>query len=165
MSTFNKIWYEFVHAKMGDEYLSLYLCRQKNIRKWFKIITIIFSASGIFGWSIWKPIAWVACGGIAVVQVFTSIESYLIHTETQLEELSKLRLLYYTRSNKLEELYSQLIKDEITEIKADSLFFEFRRSAQEIEELDNKLNIKSIKKLERKAQLRTDNYLKTYYNI
>lgn len=165
MSIDNKIWYEFVHSKMGDEYLSLYLCRQRDVRKWFKIGTIVFSAGGVFGWAIWQPIAWFACAGIAVVQVFTSVESFLIHTEDQLDELSKLRLLYYSRTNNLEELWHQLAKGEVTDDDAGKTFFELRRSAQAIEELDNKHNIKTIKRLRLEAQSRTTKYIKTYHNI
>ncbi|MFX1708271.1 hypothetical protein PV783_30180 [Chitinophaga sp. CC14] len=165
MSIDNKIWYEFVHTKMGDEYLSLYLCRQRDVRKWFKIGTIVFSAGGVFGWAIWQPIAWFACAAIAVVQVFTSVESFLIHTEDQLDSLSKLRLLYYSRANNLEELWHQLVKEEVTEDAAGRTFFDLRRSAYEIEELDNQLNIKTIKRLKLKAQARTEKYIKTYHNI
>ena len=163
MSIDNKIWYDFVHAKKGDEYLVLYLCRQRDIRKYFKIGTIVFSASGALGWTIWQPISWLSCAIIAVVQLFTSIESFLIHTEDQLDSLSKLRLLYYDRANRLEELWHNLVKGNITDEQASKTFFELRKSAQDIEELDNKLNIKDVKKLNAKAQYSTQSYLNTYH--
>lgn len=163
MSIDNKIWYDFVHAKMGDEYLILYLCRQRDYRKYFKIGTILCSASGIFGWAIWQPISWLACGVIAIVQVFTSIESFLIHSEDQLDSLSKLRMLYFNRANMLEELWYDLVKGNITDEAASKAFFELRKSAQEIEELDNKLNVKTISKLKVKARFKTETYLNTYH--
>lgn len=163
MSIDNKIWYEFIHTKMGDEYLVLYLSRQRDVRKWFKICTIALSASGIFGWTIWQPISWLACAAIAVVQLFTSIETFLIHTEDQLSKLSKLRLLYYDRANRLEELWHQLVKCSISDNDAGKEFFSLRKSAQEIEELDNELNIKTIKSLKEEAQKRTNKYIETYH--
>ncbi len=163
MSIDNKIWYDLVHAKKGDEYLVLYLCRQRDIRKYFKIGTIVFSAGGAMGWTIWNPIAGLACAVIALTQLFGSIESFLIHTEDQLDTLSKLRLLYYDRANRLEELWHDLAKGNITDEKASKIFFGLRKSAQEIEELDNKLNIKKVKKLDAEAQYKTKVYLDTYH--
>ncbi|TWF44684.1 hypothetical protein FHW36_101605 [Chitinophaga polysaccharea] len=163
MSIDNKIWLDLVHAKKGDEYLVLYLCRQRDIRKYFKIVTIVFSAGGAMGWAIWKPIAGFACAVIALVQLLGSIESFLIHNEDQLESLSKLRLLYYDRANRLEELWHDLVKNKVTDEEASTVFFELRKSAKEIEDLDNKLNIKKVKKLDAEAQYKTKVYLDTYH--
>ena len=75
-----KLWYEFVHTKYGDCYLSLYLSRQNSIRKWVKILTLIFSTSGILGWRIWKQpeVTEVSCILIAIVQLFHLIENQIV---------------------------------------------------------------------------------------
>lgn len=160
-----KIWYDIVNIKYGDEYLILYLSRQRTIRKWFKILTILFSASGIFSaFQSAKIPTVISCAVIGLVQLATSIENFIIHSETDIDELSKLRLLYYDRTNKLEELWYSLLSKKITDDIAAESFFDLRKSAKEIEELDNKLNIRHFKKLLLKADTNTRNYLNTYYN-
>ena len=165
MTIINKIWYDLVHTKFGDEYLCLYLGRQRAIRKWFKILTIVFSAGGIFSafQSAQIPTI-ISCLVIGIVQILTSIENFIIHTEDDLDRLSKLRLLYYDRTNKIEELFYSIKTKKITEEEASNEFFILRKSANEIEELDNKLNVRTFKGLKIIADRNTNNYLNTYYN-
>jgi hypothetical protein len=160
----NKIWYDLVHSKFGDEYLILYLDKQKSIRKIFKIATILFSATGIFSaFNSFKIPTIIACIAIGVVQCSTSIENFIIHSEKDLEELGKLRLLYYERTNKLEELWSDLQSSKLSKEQATTAFFALRQSSKEIEDLDNNINVRSFKKLRKKANILTNNYLTTYY--
>lgn len=165
MNIDKKIWYDFVNTKYGDEYLVLYLSRQRTIRKWFKILTIIFSASGI--WSSLESAkipTIISCLFIALVQLATSIENFIIHSEDDLDQLGKLRLLYFDRCNKLEELWHSLADQKITEENATCEFFNLRKSAKEIEELDNKLNVRHFKKLKLTAEYNTNKFINTYYN-
>jgi hypothetical protein len=165
MTIDTKIWYDLVHTKFGDEYLVLYLARQRTFRKWFKILTIIFSASGIFSaFQSAKIPTIISCAIIGIVQLITSIENFIIHSEDDLDNHSKLRLQYYDRTNKLEELWNSLTTKKITDEEATTEFFNLRKSAKEIEELDNKLNVRTFKKLKLIANLNTNNYLNTYYN-
>lgn len=164
MNIETKIWYDLVHTKHGDEYLILYLARQRSCRKWFKIITIIFSASGIFSTfqsaKIPTVISFVVIG---VIQLMTSIENFIIHSEDDLDHISKLRLLYYDKLNDLEKLWHSFKTNKISIEDATEEFFELRKSSKEIEELDNKINVRTYKKLKNKSNIITNNYLKTYY--
>ena len=165
MTIDTKIWYDLVHTKYGDEYLVLYLGRQRTFRKWFKILTIIFSAGGIFSaFQSAKIPTIISCAAIGIVQLITSIENFIIHSEDDLDSLSKLRLQYYERTNKLEELWNSLTTKKISTEEATTEFFNLRKSAKEIEELDNKLNVRTFKKLKTIANSNTNNYLNTYYN-
>lgn len=165
MTIDTKIWYDLVHTKYGDEYLVLYLGRQRTFRKWFKILTIIFSASGVFSaFQSAKIPTIISCTIIGIVQLITSIENFVIHSEDDLDNLSKLRLHYYDRTNKLEELWNSCKNQKLSDEEATNIFFNLRKSAKEIEELDNKLNVRSIKKLKQIANINTNNYLNTYYN-
>lgn len=165
MTIQTKIWYDLVHTKFGDEYLVLYLSRQRTIRKWFKVLTILFSASGIFSaFQSAKIPTIISCVAIGLVQVATSIENFIIHSEDDLDQLSKLRLMYFDRTNKIEELWHSLADKKITDQEATNEFFLLRKSAKEIEELDNKLNVRNFKKLKSIADVNTRTYLNTYYN-
>jgi hypothetical protein len=164
MSIGSKIWYDLVHTKFGDEYLVLYLSHQRKIRKWFKILTILFSAGGIFSaFQSARIPTIISCVAIGIVQVATSIENFIIHSENDLENLSKLRLLYYSRSNKIEELWHSFTTKKLSEEDATNEFFLLRNSAKEIEELDNTLNVRSFKTLKEIADRNSRTYLKTYY--
>jgi hypothetical protein len=160
----SKIWYDFVNTKYGDEYLILYLAKQRRIRKRFKIATIVFSASGIFGWKVWELMPVFACGGIAIIQLITSLENFLVHSEKDLDDLSRLRLMYYERANKLEHLWHLYYNSKITDDEAGKQFFGFRTSAKAIEDLDNKLNVRQYPKLIKESDKRANHYLKTYYH-
>ena len=161
----SKIWYDLVNTKFGDEYLVLYLRRQRNIRKYFKISTILFSAGGIFSASIMAQIPTIiSLVAIALVQSATSIENFIIHSEDDLDKLSKLRLLYFERTNKLEELWYALNAQKITNDEAANEFFSLRKSAREIEELDNKINVRKFDNLMSIADKNTRNYLNIYYD-
>lgn len=165
MTIENKIWFDLVHTKFGDEYLCLYLGRQRTIRKWFKILTIVFSASGIFSaFQSAKIPTIISCAAIGLVQLATSIENFIIHSEDDLDQLSKLRLLYFERTIKLEELWHSFKTEKLSEEQATNEFFSLRKSAKEIEELDNKLNVRTFKKLKVIADTNTRNYLNTYYH-
>lgn len=52
----------------------------------------------------------------------------------------------------------------MTDDEATTEFFNLRKSAKEIEELDNKLNVRTFKKLKSIANDNTNIYLNTYYN-
>lgn len=164
MNIETKIWYDLVHTKYGDEYLILYLGRQRMIRKWFKIFSILFSASGIFSaFQSAKIPTIISCVFIGLVQLATSIENFIIHSESDLDELSKLRLLYFERSNKLEQLYYLLRTNKVSIEVATTKFFKLRNSSNQIEELDNKLNIRHYKSLKNKADISVTKYINTYY--
>ena len=160
----DRIWYDLIDAKFGDDYLTLYLVRQRNIRRWFKIFTIIFSAGGIFSaFASAKIPTIISLIAIGTVQVLQSIENFIIHSENDLDELRKLRMLYYARSIKLEKLWDSFNRDKIDEDEATNQFFALRELAGEIEELDSRLYIRSYNGLNKKANIKTTDYLNRYF--
>lgn len=159
-----KIWHEFIDARYGDLYLCQYIARQRSIRKWFKIGTILFSASGIFFvYKDYEIPTYISLAFIGFAQLATMVESHLIHSEKQIEDLSQLRMLYYDRWNKLEKLFIRY--DDYTEQEATDKFFEYRELAKEAEKLDDQLNIQQYSKLMEIAEVENRQYLKTYYNV
>jgi hypothetical protein len=160
-----KIWYEMVQMKFGEKYLALYISLQYQLKKYFKIATLVFSGSGILGWKLWQPIAWIALILIAIVQILSLIENQIIKSDKEVSDIIKLRELYLKYFNKLEKLWVDYNSSEITEKEASRLFFKYRTSDhQTIESLDNKLGIKKWKKLESNADSETRQYFKTYHS-
>jgi hypothetical protein len=160
----DKIWYEFVHTKYGDCYLCHYLSAQKDLRKWVKILTLLFSTSGILGWTIWKSAPIVSCALIAIVQLFHLIENQIILSEFDITRIAELRTLYLKQCNKIEKLWIDFRAGRLTEEQVSDSFFKLRVDAIKIESLDNKLNIKKRKKLMGKADLETNNYISQFHS-
>ncbi|MCD8416092.1 hypothetical protein G1J88_12015 [Tenacibaculum dicentrarchi] len=160
----NKIWYELTNMKYGEIYLSKYLGLQRTLKKWFKILTLIVSLSGILKWKYFEGYVWIAFVLIAVVQLLLLIENQIIRTDKEIEEISNLRMMYTRYFNKLEFLWDKYHSDQIKDKEAMDKYFELRQTIWErIEELDCKLNIKRYKKLMKHTEIETNHYLNKYH--
>jgi predicted negative regulator of RcsB-dependent stress response len=160
------IWPEMMHTKYGDNYLVHYLNRQKTTRKWFKIITLLFSSGGIFSWSIWQngvlPV--IACGVIALVQLVNLVENQLIHSDNDMEKVADLRNKYNTHFNDLEKLWVDFDAHRLDEHQATEQFYQLRKVGADIESTDNKLNIHKYKSLCNITDTETRNYFNQYHS-
>lgn len=161
----DKLWYEFVHTKYGDCYLSHYLSAQQNNRKWVKILTLVFSTGGVLGWRIWKQPEFteISCILIAVVQLFHLIENQIILSDADIAKIAELRTLYLKHCNKLEKLWVDFKAERLTDLQVSDTFFKLREEALKMEELDNKLNVKKRKGLMNKANTEVNAYLSQYH--
>ena len=159
-----KIWYEFVHYKHGDDYLVLYMNRLKTVRKTVNISTLIFSTSGIFSWTFWIYLPVVTSCLTAIIQLFRLVENQIIPSDKDIEQVAKLRDMYFDHANKLERLCIDSRNKEITEQQATDRFFELREAAKEIKTVNNKINIQEIIKLQDKADIKTNDYIKQYHS-
>ncbi|MFA7380771.1 MAG: hypothetical protein WC150_09930 [Bacteroidia bacterium] len=160
----DKIWYEFLHTKHGDDYLVLYLGRLKRTRKIINILTIVFSTTGIFSWKIWLYLPSVTSGVIALIQIFKLLENQFVVTDKDIEQVSILRNMYFEHWNNVEKLWIEYQSKEITEKQATARFFALRKFAKSIEALDTKLSIQTISTLQDKADMRTNDYIKQYHS-
>lgn len=160
-----KVWYELVHTKMGDHYLSLYLNRQKTVRKYYTIFILVFSVSGIFSWAFWSSIpAVIACGCMGVMQLIKLTENQIIPSENDISNVSELRSMFISYFNDLEKLWADNEAGRITDEKMTQEFYRLRKVGAKIEETDNKLNIRDIRKLRVRSDIQTRNYLSQYHN-
>lgn len=158
-----KVWYEMIRVKYGEVYLSLYLDFQKDLKRYIKIATLVFSGSGVFGWVFWEPLAWIACIIIAIIQLISLIENQIVRSETELEEISVLRSMYLKYLTKLEKLWYDCENSIEKEKKIKKLFFTLKDTDfVSIEKLDDKLNIKHWTKLKNKADTRTREYFNNF---
>ncbi len=137
-----KIWYEMVDAKYGEMYLAFYLARCRSHKKFFKILTLIFSAGGVFGWSIWEPLAVLACVLVGAVQLVSLLENQLIKSDDDLLKICELRQLYTKYADKLESLWTDFDNGSLGDGEAASKFFTLREKIkQRIEAKDNSIHI------------------------
>lgn len=157
------IWYDFVHYRHGDDYLVAYIKKLKDTRKLTNILTILFSTSGLLSWKIWQFFPVITSGLIAVIQLFKTIENQFIPSDKDIEQTIILREKYCAYWNAAEKLWIEYNSNKLNEDQAQKEFFKLRKSAFEIESLDNKLNIQRISKLQDKADIETNNYLNQYH--
>ena len=159
----NKIWYKLIDIKYGECYLTKYLALQRNLKRTFKIITLLLSISGILGWKYFEDYVWIALILISIIQVFTLIENQLIRSDKEIEEISALRMMYTKYFNKLEKLWTKYQNNRINDDEALNQFYELQETDWEkIETLDCKLNIKSYQKMRNKTDIDINNYLNKY---
>jgi hypothetical protein len=154
-----KIWNDLLDTKKGDVFLVSYISNQRKWKKWFKIITIVFSASGIFtafkNLEIPTVISFVIIG---IIQILQSIENFLILSEKDLDEIKKLRLSYYDKTIELEKLWIDFEDNHINEDQAKKRLFKIMESSKKIEDLDSSIDIKRMKRLDKKAETETNIY-------
>lgn len=161
----NKIWYELVHVKYGEQYLNFYIGCQQTLKKTFQILTLVVSGSGILGWKYFEEYTWIALLLIMIMQLFLLVENQLIRSDKEIEEIIQLKMRYTKYFNKIEKLWTDFTRKVIDEEEAQERFFSLRRSDWEpIEELDAKLNIKKYQRLILKSDEETNQYIKTYHN-
>lgn len=154
-----------VNMKYGEIYLAKYLGLQKNLKKGFKILTLILSLSGILGWKQFENYVWIAFLLIAIMQLFSLIENQLIRSDSEIENIAILRMMYTRYFIKLEKLWTKFQYDQKSEEEALDDYFDLRTSDWEkIEELSCKLNIKRYSKLMNKTENDTNHYLTKYHN-
>lgn len=161
----NKIWYEMVDKKYGETYLTKYLSLQRTLKKYFTIMTLLVSVSGILSWKFFENYAWIAFALIAIMQLFTLIENQIIRSDKEIEEISSLRMRYTKYVTKLEQLYTEYHFNRITKEIATDQYFELRKTDWEkIEELDCKLDIKKFNYLMNQSEFETNHYINKYHN-
>jgi len=159
----NKLWYKLVDLKYGECYLTKYIALQRNLKRTFKIITLILSLSGILGWKYFENYIWIALILISIIQVFTLIENQIIRSDKEIEEISALRMMYTKYFNKLEKLWTKHQNDKVNNDEAINQFYELQENDWEkIEELDCKLNIKKYKRILNKTDFDTNSYINKY---
>ena len=153
-----------MHTKFGDNYLALYISRQRTIRKWYSVFMLIFSTGGVFGWTIWEAIPIIACGLIAIMQLVRLVENQFILTDNDLDKIAELRNKYIRYFNKLEKLWIEFETDRLTEQQTTEQFYKLRQINADIEAADNKLHIRKIQSIVVTADSETRNYFNQYHS-
>lgn len=161
-----KIWYELVQLKFGEIYLAHYLTKQKKNKKYFKIVTLIFSSGGVLSWSIWQNgfLAVIACAIVAVIQIFNLIENQLILNDRDIEKIADLRNMYLEQLKNMEHLWERFNSENISESEVTNEYYQLKKFSIEIEAMDNGLEIQKLEKIINVSDKEVRDYLKYNYN-
>lgn len=156
------IWYEFIQTKYGELFLSGHITRQREARRWYKIATLVFSASGILSWRFWEAAPVIACGIVAAMQLFALVENQIIPQEKVTDDFCKLKELYVHYVQKMEQLWLEFEAKKYNEQDAIAEYSKIRKDFIVIEVLDSKLTIKEYPVICKKARTQCDIFIKQY---
>jgi len=161
----DKIWYEMVNMKYLEIYLGKYLSFQRTVKKAFKIFTLVASISGILGWKYFENYISIVLALIALIQILLLVESEIIRSDKEIEEISNLRMMCTRYFNKLERLWNESFFEMIPDIDAMNKYFDLRVSDWErIEEINCRINIKEYRFFSKDTERKTNLYLNKYHN-
>ena len=98
------------------------------------------------------------------MQLFTLIENEIIRSDKEIEDISKLRIMYTRYFSKMEKLWTEFQGERISEEDASDKYFNYKDIDWiNIETLDTELNIKEFKKLMISTERDTNNYIHKYH--
>lgn len=165
------VWHELVHAKYWEQYISQYIGKKIDWRKWFNILTVALSVVGASSWKLWELLngyEWVTpmiFGIIALAQVFSAIQKEIVIDNDTLQSLFKLRGLYIAYFNKLEHLFINNENESLSKKEIENAYFILRETVYPIEELKDSINIPELKSIKAKGEKETIKYLESRYGI
>lgn len=164
------IWYEMIHAKYWEQYLSDYSGYKIDIRKWINILTLVLSTIGASSWAAWKSLPegceWIPSVIFALMglgQLVSILQKNVIADNNTLQSLYRLRTLYISYFNQLERLYIENNTFAFNENELIEKYYKLRETVYPIEELKDSLNINQIEKLDKKIMARVTDYLNSRY--
>lgn len=165
------VWYEMGHAKYWEQYLSEYIGKKIDWRKYINIATIILSVTGASTWEFWSfsgtrdwaPMVILLL--IAALQLLSALQKEIVVDNETLHSLAKLRALYIAYFNKLECLFIQNEAGSISVQEVEDRYFALRETVYPIEELKDFINIPELKNVKEKGEKEAYKYLQTRYGV
>ncbi len=158
-----RIWKELGQAKFNDEYLCLLISHKRTLIKWYNVTILIFSGSGILGWTFLKiPTTW-ACIIVAVISLLKLLEVEIIPSEKTIDKINKGIRFYTQHYLNMERVWYGYETEKVSESDSLDKLQELCISEIEMNDTINEFHSKPIKRLKRKAIILCDNYFKTTF--
>lgn len=160
----NRIWTELTQAKHNIEFSSLYADYQRKILRIFNICILIFSSSGIMGWTIWDKLPLVACIIIAGISLLRLLQPQLIMSESQIKDLDEIQRFYAGYYNKLEKLWYDFEANRLKEQDVTQIFFEIKQTEKDIDSKVAETIRSKPKHILKKSKVHSDQYFTNVFN-
>lgn len=160
-----RYWDYMVDVKLKLEYVDLLTDNMyiKNIA--IALFCAIMSTASIGAWFQLQKLAFLWAPLFAAFQVLNAVKSHLPYSIALtgiFPAQKKLKLLY----NKIEHNWFRVESGALSETEINDMLFDFKNKCVEIESgLFNGHSLLPNKRLEKKANSRTDAYFKEYFNI
>ena len=162
-----RIWNEITKLKHDIEYLRVYSRLQGNLARWINIMILIFSSTGILGWSIWEnpDLAGIACGLTVAMTLVKMISPFFILSDKETKKLDKYYVQLVNLFDLLEKFWYEFEDNRIKDSQITTEFYKFVQKGTDIHDRFSDLNIMHIKPLIKKSDTNTRNYFKNIFNI
>ncbi|WP_106831139.1 hypothetical protein [Parabacteroides pacaensis] len=165
------LWYELVHAKYWEQYISRYISHKIDWRKRFNIATVILSIVGASTWKLWAVPgigAWAStiifCL-VALLQILSAVQKDIVVDNSTLQSLIKLRTMYIAYFNKLERLFIDVENKNLSPVDIENQYFSLRETVYPIEELKDSLNIRELRDVKKGGEKEATKYLNSRYCV
>lgn len=167
MSIKNRIWNELFDAKKNDQYLSEYLRKVKQRKRWYKIALILIGVIGLVlnQLQINKIYSSLIFALIVITEVLKNMIPEWFPDEALIEKLPEYRMMYVQKFEKLDELWMKVSLDKLTEEEAFQEYFNIRKINSQLEAMDNSIWMPDDKNLMDKATNDTTIYAENHYGI
>lgn len=160
-----RIWSEMLQARHNHFCCTKLLAKQRSEIKWFNIIVLVFSAGGAMGWKFWDYFPAASCTIIAIIQIARLVESQILPSEKNIENLEQVISFYFRYNNEMEKLWYDHYNYRLEDKEAQDKFYELKEEEEEINKKVNKVVKKVSKKICKESDEETRNYLKQNFNI
>ncbi|MCY0967893.1 hypothetical protein [Chryseobacterium wangxinyae] len=160
-----RIWFEMVDAKLKSIYCGLYLAKQRTINKWFNIIIVVFSTSGVLGWSFWKDLPFATSIIIMIMSIVKLLGTELIPNDNTFKKIEKSIDLYCDYYNKLENLWYEFDNDKIDNDKAQRKFYLIVAGEKDISKIINEVIKTKNSSFQDKAEIECNKYFDNIFNL
>lgn len=160
----NRLWNELTQSRHNLEFVTLYCERQRKVVKYFNILILVFSSTGIMGWKFWDNLPLISCIIISGISLLKLLQPHLIGGMKQINDIDEIQRFYTTYFNKIEELWFSHESEEFDERKCKKTFYRLKEQETEYNKMISQ-NIRSKpKNLIRKAKIYSDNYFSEVFN-
>ncbi|QDP86035.1 hypothetical protein FNJ88_10945 [Chryseobacterium sp. SNU WT5] len=160
-----RIWHEMVDAKLKGIYTKIYLAEQRKINKWFNAFILIFSASGVLGWSFWKDFPLATSILVSGMALFKIIGTEFLPNEKVFTKSEKIIDFYFNHFNQIENLWYDHYNYIVSDSEAQEKFYSIIKSESEINKIVNDVIRNQNSKMLSTAEIECDNYFKKIFNL
>lgn len=161
----NKLWAELTQARFNLEFCALYSERQRLLLKWFNILVLAFSTSGVMGWKVWDNVPLIACLVVSGLSLLRLVQPHLIMTERQIAGIDSLHMFYIEYYNKLEEFWFDVELSSLSEKQIIDRLYQLKTTETPILQKVNDLDLRKPIGLTKKAEREANIYLCSHFNI
>lgn len=159
-----RLWYELGQVKHNHFYCVFLLARQRRVLNYFNMIILAFSSAGIMGWSIWKEIPLFACIIVTTISLLKLLSPHFVPSDKQIDKLDRVADFYFDYFNKLEQIWLNHYNYRLTDEQTQSEFYALKDTEREISKTVNEIIKSTNKKILKRADLETRNYLQRTFN-
>ena len=160
-----RIWHEMVEAKLRSTYAKFYLSQQRVINKRFNAFILIFSASGVLGWGVWKIFPFATSIVVTGMSLIKLIGTELLPNDKVFEKSEKIIDFYFDYFNQIENLWYDHYNYIIDDNEAQCRFYNIVATEKEINKIVNEIIRKPNKEFLTKSEEETDKYFEKVFNV